>query len=182
MVEPHLPAEASYRGLGLRRRCPRLAERERPPARGEMFAPPARTGPAWWPWLVWPVVVRTVVLSFACVEAVARHVPLHMPGSTQAGAFISLRADVLWRQPCPTQPRRGSRSRRRLGSISTVRAKALTRANTSFQPTKTRRCTRKAPSMRPSSTGVGCWSPSTSKHGASSGHLNSKPCYRPSLI
>ena len=66
---------------------------------GIRFAPPARTGPAWWPWLVWPVVVRTVVPSFACVEAVARHVPLHMPGSTQAGAFISLRADVLWRQP-----------------------------------------------------------------------------------
>ena len=31
MVEPHLPAEASRRRLGLRRRCPCLAERERPP-------------------------------------------------------------------------------------------------------------------------------------------------------
>ena len=182
MVEPHLPAETSRRRLGLRRRCPCLAERERPPTRGDH--------------------VRSAGTDGAGVVAVARlagcgpdgGAVLRMRGGggaarsvahawVNAGGRVHL---IEGRRPLapalPDTASAGFAEQAALGIDFDGEGKGLD-ASKHLIPAYQNKAVHAEGSLDgPSSTGVGCWSPSTSKHGASSGHQNSKPCCRPSLI
>ena len=168
MVEPHLPAEASYRDWDCVDDAHALLSVNALRLQGDQFAPPARTGLACGRgsfgrlWSDGGAILRmrggggaARSVAHAWVNAGGRVHPLRAPSS---GASLARTASA------------GSRSRRRLGSISTVRAKASDASKHLIPAYQNKAVQRTDPSMDHSSTGVGCWSPSTSKHGASSGH------------